>query len=102
MFRYQFDPLTEVNIPRCRIEDLKGGDPEENAQEFIKVLEKGNYSNAKRDAIILNAGVGVYVYGLASSIAEGCELARKVLYSGDAATKLTEWIQISQDIYNNL
>jgi anthranilate phosphoribosyltransferase len=95
--RYHFDPLS-IGIPRCKIEDLRGGGPEENAQEFRKVLEAGEHTNAKRDSILLNAGVGNYVYGLSDSIAAGVELARKTLYSGSALGKLDEWIAISQSV----
>ena len=41
---YEFDPLS-VGIPRCELEDLKGGTPEVNRQEFLKVLEGGKVSN---------------------------------------------------------
>lgn len=99
--RYLFDPQT-INIPRCKIEDLKGGDVDENAQALRDVLSGGNFSNAKRDSILLNAGVGVYVYGLASSIEEGVQVARDVLYSGKAIDKLNEWISTSQKIYSQL
>lgn len=95
--KYFFDP-TSVNIPRCKIEDLKGGGPEENAQALRDVLAGGEYTNAKRDSILLNAGVGVYVYGFADSIPEGIEVARKTLYSGKAAAKLDEWIHVTQSL----
>ena len=94
---YEFDPLS-VDIPRCELIDLKGGGPEENAEKFVKVLEGGSHTDAKRDAIVLNAGVGCYVYGLADSIEEGCALARRTLESGKAADKLQEWISASQAI----
>lgn len=93
--RYQFDPQT-VGIPRCTILDLKGGGPEENAQALKDVLRGGNHSDAKRDAIVLNAGMGNYVYGLAPSIAEGMALARKSLEAGLAEEKLQQWIAASQ------
>jgi len=94
---FDFDPL-DLGIPRCLVEDLRGGGPEENAAEFRKVLLGGNHTNAKRDAIILNAGVGCYVYGKSESISEGVKLAREVLYSGKAEQLLKEWILISQEI----
>lgn len=87
-----------MGIPRCELIDLKGGGPEENAQKFKAVLEGGDHTDAKRDAIVLNAGVGCYVYGLTSSIEEGCELARATLNSGKAAELLEKWISTSQEI----
>jgi anthranilate phosphoribosyltransferase len=96
--KYQFDPLS-VNIPRCVVEDLKGGDPEQNAKEFENVLEGGEYTtNAKKDAIVLNAGVGCYVYGMTETIEEGCALARKTLVEGKAAEVLKKWKAVSKEI----
>ena len=94
---YSFDPLT-VGIPRCKVEDLRGGGPVENAEEFRKVLLGGDHTNAKRNSIILNAGVGCYVYGLVETIAEGCSLAKETLNSGKATDKLKEWIECSQAV----
>ena len=80
------------------MEDLRGGGPVENAEEFKKVLLGGDHTNAKRDSIVLNAGVGCYVYGLTSTIPEGCKLAREVLNSGKATETLEKWIACSQEI----
>ena len=95
---FTLDPLDDLGIPRCTLLDLKGGDPEQNKKEFLKVLEAGEHLDAKRNSIILNAGVGIYVYGLASTIAEGVDMARSTLQSGKAQTKLYEWIEVSQRI----
>lgn len=63
------------------------------------VLEGGEYSNnAKKDSIVLNAGVGCYVYGLANTIEEGCALARKTLIEGKAAEVLKKWKSVSNEI----
>jgi anthranilate phosphoribosyltransferase len=80
--------------------DLKGGGPKENAEKFQKVLEGGDHTDAKRDSIVLNAGVGCYVYGLTDSIEEGCKLARTTLNSGKASELLQTWIEASQKIAN--
>ena len=88
----------DIGIERCQLEDLKGGDPKENAERFKQVLLGGTHSDAKRDAIVLNAGVGIYVYGNADSIAEGCKIARETLESGAATDLLTKWIEVSQKI----
>ena len=58
----------------------------------------GEFTNAKRDSILLNAGFGVYVYGLASSVKEGVEIARGVLYSGKALETLDKWIGVTQKL----
>jgi len=95
---FQFDPLT-VNIPRCKVEDLRGGDPAQNAKEFEMVLQGGNYEiNAKKDAIVLNAGVGCYVYGLTETIKEGCCLAKKTLIEGKGEEVLNKWRDVSKEI----
>lgn len=96
-FFFSFDPL-DVGIPRCKVEDLRGDDPAVNAKEFIAVLNGGSHTNAKRDAVVLNAGVGCYVYGKTSSIREGVDLARNVLNSGKALDKLHQWILCSQKL----
>lgn len=93
---FSFDPL-DVGIPRCELIDLKGGGPEENAEKFRKVLEGGDHSDAKRDSIVLNAGVGCYVYGLSESIEAGCKLARETLEAGKADALLKRWIVASQE-----
>ena len=94
---FEFDPES-VGIPRCQLIDLKGGGPEENAEKFKAVLEGGSHTDAKRDAIVLNAGVGCYIYGATPTIEEGCKLARTTLESGKAAELLKKWIAASQRI----
>ena len=96
---FEFDPLS-IGIPRCELIDLKGGGPEENAEKFKSVLEGGPHTDAKRDSIVLNAGMGCYVYGLAPTIEEGCQMARATLESGKASDLLQKWIEASQRIAN--
>jgi anthranilate phosphoribosyltransferase len=94
---FEFDP-EEIGIPRCSLSDLKGGSPKENAEKFRQVLLGGSHTDAMRDSIVLNAGFGCYVYGLTSSIEEGCRLARRTLESGEATKLLLDWIKVSQEI----
>ena len=44
---------------------------DQNAEELRKVLRGGDETDAKRDAVVLNAGMALYVYDLASSIKRG-------------------------------
>jgi len=94
---FEFDPES-IGIPRCELADLKGGGPKENAEKFEAVLKGGDHTDAKRDSIVLNAGVGCWVYGLSESIEEGCKLARETLESGKASDLLKKWIATSQEI----
>ena len=94
---FDFDPES-VGIPRCELMDLKGGGPAENADRFRKVLLGGDHTDAKRDSIVLNAGMGCYVYGLTETIEEGIQLARETLESGKASDLLEEWVVVSQEI----
>ena len=94
---FEFDPES-IGIPRCQLEDLKGGGPKENAEKFEAVLQGGDHTDAKRDSIVLNAGVGCWIYGLTESIEDGCKLARETLESGKAADLLKDWVAASQEI----
>ncbi|CAM9583899.1 unnamed protein product [Chrysoparadoxa australica] len=94
---YKVDPQ-DFGVPRCKVEDLKGGDRDENARLFKEALQGGDHTNAKRDAIVLNAGMGLYVYDMAGSIKEGVQLAREALTQGKAAEKLESWVEASKAI----
>lgn len=78
---YEIKP-EDFGLTRCAKEDLKGGDPAENAQIAISILkgEKG----PRRDTVLMNAGAGLYIAGKASSIADGICLAGELIDSGKA------------------
>lgn len=79
----------DYGFPLCTVEDLRGGDRDTNARLLREALEAGKWSkNAKRDAITLNAGMGLYVYGMAPTIEASFDLARKTLESGAALTQV--------------
>lgn len=77
----------------CTKEDLKGGTPAENAEITLDILkgEKGH----KRNAVLMNAGAGLYLGGKADSIKEGILLAEKLIDSGKALETLQQLIAIS-------
>lgn len=80
---YEIKP-EDFGLTRCTREDLRGGDPAENAQIAIAVLkgEKG----PRRDTVLMNAGAGLYIAGKVSSIADGIRLAGELIDSGKALT----------------
>lgn len=85
---YIIDPR-EYGFPECKLKDLQGGDRDLNALLLRQTLERGAWTrDAKKDAVTLNAGMGLYVYGLAPTIKDAFELARSTLQSGAALTKV--------------
>ena len=83
----------DFGLNRCAKADLAGGTPAENAEITRGILrgEKG----PRRDAVILNAGAGLYVGGKADSIAAGVTLAGGILDSGAALAKLEAFREAS-------
>ncbi|MAG57517.1 MAG: anthranilate phosphoribosyltransferase [Planctomycetes bacterium] len=72
----------DVGIARAPIEDLLGGEADENAAILRKVLE--GESGPRADVVALNAGAACWVGGLAGTLADGVALARETLANGGA------------------
>ncbi|MCL2045151.1 MAG: anthranilate phosphoribosyltransferase [Oscillospiraceae bacterium] len=89
---YEITP-EEFGFRRCEKSELVGGTPEENAKILRAVLdgEKG----AKRDAAVLNAAAALYISGKQDSIQEGIIVAQNIIDSGQATSKLDEFIRCS-------
>lgn len=83
----------DFGFKRCSKEDLLGGLPEENARITKAIL--GGEQGPKTDAVLMNAGASLYITGKADTMAEGIELARKTIASGDALKTLERFIQVS-------
>ena len=83
----------EFGFERCTKDDLKGGDPQENAKITLAILngEKGH----KRNAVLLNAGASLYIGGKADSFEEGVKLAAEIIDSGKALEVLNKFIEVS-------
>ena len=86
---YEIAP-EDYGFTRCRKEDLVGGTPAENAEITRRILsgEKG----PKRDAVLMNAGAGLYIGGKADTLADGIAMAAELIDSGKAMKKLEEFI----------
>lgn len=83
----------QFGLTRCKKEELTGGTPDENAAITKVVLAGGQ--GARRTAVVLNAGAGLYVAGKADSIEAGVRLAEELIDSGKAEKKLEEFVKYS-------
>ena len=85
----------EFGFERCTKDDLRGGNPEENANITLDILN-GKYGH-KRNAVLLNAGAALYVGGKADSFQAGINLASVLIDSGKALKTLKKFVVVSQE-----
>ena len=90
----ELDPESELGVPRCSVEELRGGTPEDNARAIREVFAGAD--GGRRSAILLNAAGAIAAGGHAGDLGEGLELAREAVDSGAAATRLDELIAFSR------
>ena len=91
--RREIDPL-ELGIDRCAPDELRGGEPAENAETIREIF--GGAPGGKRDAVLLNAAGAIAAGGLAKDLAEGVGLAREAVDSGAAGERLDALIAFSK------
>lgn len=87
---YEITP-EQFGFERCLKSDLVGGTPKENAQITLDILN--GVKGPKRDAVLLNAGAGIYIGGKADTLEEGIKMAANLIDSGQAKAKLDEFIK---------
>jgi anthranilate phosphoribosyltransferase len=90
----ELDPESELGVPHCTVEELRGGSPEDNAQAIRDVF--AGEDGARRSAILLNAAGAIAAGGHAEGLREGLELAREAVDSGAASARLEELIAFSR------
>jgi anthranilate phosphoribosyltransferase len=88
---FNLSTLTLENFPLqpAVLADLRGGDKSVNA-EIVRRILAGDERGPKRDAVLLNAGAGLFVAGKTKSLAEGWTLAAETIDGGKAKAKLAE------------
>ena len=95
--RIKIDCTVGMGLNQCTIPDLAGGSCDDNASILRGVFAGGSgASGPVADTIALNAGAGLYVMGMASSIKEGLDKAREVLKSGECLQTLEKWAKTTQ------
>lgn len=87
------DPAVHGLAPAVA-DDLRGGDPAENAETVRRVLagERG----AHRDVVLLNAAAALVVAGRAGDLAAGLESASAAIDDGRATQTLADFVRVSQ------
>ncbi|MEF8775781.1 MAG: anthranilate phosphoribosyltransferase [Haloarculaceae archaeon] len=78
----------DLSLEQAGIDAVAGGAPAANAADMEGIVE-GDFTGAKRDIVLANAGAAIYVAGRASSPADGAERAAQAIDEGDAAAKLS-------------
>lgn len=91
--KIEYKELTpeDFGLKRCRIEDIAGGTPEENAATIRRIFS-GEDTGPRRDYLALNAGGALYTAGKAETLRDGVQLAFELIDSGAAQRKLDELI----------
>lgn len=87
---YEIAP-EDFGMKRCSKEDLVGGNPRENAEITLSILN--GQKGPKRNAVVLNSAAALYVAGKADSIEDGVRLASEIIDSGRAKKQLEKFIE---------
>jgi anthranilate phosphoribosyltransferase len=84
----------EMGLVRGKKEELVGGTPQENA-EITRGILSGSIQGTKRNSVLLNAGLSLYIAGAAGTMADGVRKAEQLIDSGDAYRKMESYIRES-------
>ena len=90
---YEIHP-EDFGMPMASNRALKVETPEQSMDMLKAVLD--NEPGAARDIVILNAGAALYAANVTPSIKSGVEMARSVIASGAAKSKLAQFIAFTQ------
>lgn len=93
--RLEIDPI-ELGFQTCFLKDLQGGNAQLNAT-ILKTALSG-CPGAVTDALILNAGAALWIFGRSDSLQEGIHIARQALKEGKALEVLTKWKALPDEI----
>lgn len=85
----------DYGLKKVPLEDVLGGSPDDNAQITFDILS--GVKDAKRDIVVFNAGMSIYLAGKSETIADGIKLAQDSIDSGKAKAKLDEFIKATNE-----
>lgn len=97
VYEIRFGELTSYRISpeqfgfeRCALPELIGGTPEENARIALDILS-GKEKGAKRNVVLMNAGMSLYLGIDGITLADGIRMAGELIDSGKALAKYEEF-----------
>ncbi len=91
---YTIEP-EDFGLPRANLDDIRGGDAQENAGIILSVL-KGE-PGARRDIVLLNAAAALVAAGRATDFPDGITQAAEAIDSGRALEKLEGMKKITNE-----
>jgi len=92
---YDVSP-SDFGLTQASAADLQGGPADENAKMTLAILN--GETGPKRDIVLLNAAAAIVAGGKAKDLAEGIQVAAKVIDSGRALEKLEGLKKVSQGV----
>ena len=90
---YEIEPKDFDLKKGVNTEISQGKNVKENADIFRCILN-GKEKGPKRDIVLINSGALIYISGIANSIAEGMELAKKSIDEGRALNTLNCFLKV--------
>jgi anthranilate phosphoribosyltransferase len=91
--QFQVDPA-DYGFAPATADDLRGGEPEENAEAVRRVL--AGDMGPHRDVVVLNAGAALVVAGVSNDLHAGISSAGAAIDDGRAAAALDAFVAVSQ------
>ncbi|MDD6255734.1 MAG: anthranilate phosphoribosyltransferase [Eubacteriales bacterium] len=85
----------DFGLERGQKSDITGGTPEENAR-ITKDILSGREHGSKRNIVLMNAGMAIYIGGKANSPADGIKKAADMIDSGKAMEVLDAFVTESR------
>jgi anthranilate phosphoribosyltransferase len=95
MTAYELEPRA-IGVETFPLETIAGGDATQNARIAAAVLD--GERGGPREIVVANAGAALYVAGLAPSVRDGVELARRSIDSGAARAKLADLVAATREV----
>lgn len=95
MKQYAINPK-DFGFEIYNLEEIKGGDREENAKIFLDIL-KNRASSAQTATAILNSAAGMIAFGKVDNFQQGIILAKEQIETGKALRRLNEFIEVSNN-----